>query len=141
MAVLGLDTAAVQIAGLMAGRPEIVAAYIFGSVATGRTRPNSDVDIAVLLDSPFAKQRPLAYRTDLIVEAGAALHTFEVDVLVLNDAPPALAHNVITKGKLVYERSRSARIAFQVRNLNEYLDLEPIHKARLHALKRRYVKE
>ncbi len=31
------------------GCDNIVAAYLFGSVATGRQRPGSDIDIAVLL--------------------------------------------------------------------------------------------
>ena len=76
----------------------------------------------------------------MIADAGAALETFDVDVVLLNEAPPALAYNVITEGKLVYERSRSARVAFQVRNLNLFLDLEPLHKIRLEYLKRRYLK-
>ena len=62
-----------------------------------------------------------------------------MDVVLLNQAPAALAHNVITKGKLVYERSRSARVAFQVRSLNLFLDLDPLHKVRLQYLKRRYL--
>ena len=108
----------------------MLAAYIFGSMATGRAHPDSDVDVAVLLDESFTKQLPLKYRADLIAEVGAALQTFNVDVVLLNEAMPALAHNVITKGKLFFEASRSARIAFQVRNLNVFLDLEPIHEAR-----------
>src|SRR5215831_12068573 len=129
MSVPDIHTAAERIAHLLASKPEILAAYIFGSVARGRARANSDIDVAVLLDAKFMKQRPLTYRTDLIIEAGSALETFDVDVVVLNEAAPALAHSVITKGKLVFERSRSARVAFQVQNLNQFLDLEPIHKA------------
>jgi len=140
MGVPDVQTAAETVARLAATKPEILAAYIFGSVATGRARPDSDIDIAVLLDSEFAKCRPLKYRPELISEAGAALNTFNVDVVLLNETSPALAHNVVTKGKLVYERSRSARVAFQVRNLNEYVDLEPIHKAHLQSVKRRYLK-
>lgn len=47
---------------------------------------------------------------------------------------------MITKGKLIYEASRSVRIAFQVRTLNSFLDLEPIHRIHLQYLKRRYLK-
>jgi predicted nucleotidyltransferase len=140
MSVLGLGRAAEQVAHLVSSRPEILAAYVFGSVATGRARPDSDVDIAVLLEPAFMKRMPLKYRANLIADAGAALNVFNVDVVLLNVAPAALAHNVITKGKLVYERSRSARVAFQVRNLNLALDLEPLHKIHLHYLKRRYLK-
>jgi len=140
MSVQSLE-AGEKIAGLMSSKPEILAAYIFGSVAAGRSRPNSDVDIAVLLDPKFFKRRPLKYRADLIADAGEALRRFDVDVLLLNEAPAALAYNVITKGRLVFERSRSARVAFQVRNLNLFVDLEPIHKTHLQYLKRRFLKE
>jgi predicted nucleotidyltransferase len=140
MSTLDRETVAEKLVRMMSSRPEILAAYVFGSVVTGRTRPDSDIDVAVLLDPTFIKQLPLKYRADLIADTGAALATFNVDVVLLNEAPPALAHNVITKGKLIYERSRSARIAFQVRNLNLFLDLEPIHKIHLQYMKRRYFK-
>ena len=71
----------------MSSRPEIFAAYIFGSAVTGRTRPNSDVDVAVLLDSSFIQLPLLKYQADLITDAGAALETFNVDVVLLNEAP------------------------------------------------------
>ena len=38
-------------------RPEIQAAYIFGSVAHGRTHPDSDIDIAVLLGRRIPDRR------------------------------------------------------------------------------------
>jgi predicted nucleotidyltransferase len=133
-----LQEATDRLTPLFAGRTEVLAAYIFGSLASGRTRPNSDIDVAVLLDQAAMKHAPLSYRADLIAEAGAELETFEVDVVILNNAPPALAHNVITKGKLIFERSRSARIAFQVRNLNRFLDLEPMHRIQVGYMKKRY---
>ena len=139
MSVQTLQTAAEKISVSMASRPEVLAAYIFGSTASGRARPDSDIDVAILLDSAFVERLPLKYRTDLIAEAGGALETFDVDVVLLNLAPAALVYNVITKGKLVYERSRSARVAFQIRSLNLFLDLEPLHRVRLHYLKQRYL--
>jgi predicted nucleotidyltransferase len=104
------DLQTAEIARLSVSKSEILAAYIFGSVAAGRARADSDIDVAVLLDPEFMKQLPLKYRQDLIIDAGAALETFDVDVVLLNETPPALAHNVITKGKLVYERSGSGKL-------------------------------
>lgn len=135
------QAAAEEIRRLMSSKTEVSAAYIFGSTVSGRARPDSDVDVAVLLESSFMKRLPLKYRADLTVDVGAALKTFHADVVILNDAPPALAHQVITKGRLVFERSRSDRVAFQVRSLNLFLDLEPIHRVRLHYMKRRYLKD
>jgi hypothetical protein len=39
---------------------------------------------------------------------------------------------------LVFERSRSARIGFQIRTLNVFLDTQPMRDQHLQALKKRY---
>ena len=48
MSVQALQTAADRVARLMASKPEVLAAYIFGSMVSGHARSDSDVDIAVL---------------------------------------------------------------------------------------------
>jgi hypothetical protein len=70
-----------------------------------------------------------------------ALERSDVEVVILNEAAPVLAQNVVSKGKLVFERSRSARIRFQMRTLNEFLDTQPIRDYHLEVLKRRYRKD
>lgn len=127
------------LARVFADRPEIVAAYVFGSVASGRTRPDSDIDIGVLVDPKAVPRDRLKYRLRLIRDLGGALERFDVDVVIMNDAPPALAQNIIARGKLVFERSRAARIAFQIRTMNLFLDTEPMRRLYLKALKRRYL--
>jgi hypothetical protein len=44
----------------------------------------------------------------------------------LNHAPVDLAIRVLRAGRLIVERNRSARIAFEVRTRNEAFDIEPI---------------
>ena len=61
---------------------EIQAAYVFGSAAKGRTRPGSDVDVAVLVDRRVRPARLLAYRLRLMAELGSALHRSDVDVVI-----------------------------------------------------------
>jgi predicted nucleotidyltransferase len=124
------------IARCFSKRREIAAAYIFGSVATGRTRPDSDVDIAVLLSQPLPASRALSYRLKLMAEVGAALHRADVDLVLLNDAPPLLAHRVLSKGRLVFERSRSARVRFQVLTAGRYADVVPMYETQIRYLKR-----
>jgi predicted nucleotidyltransferase len=120
----------------VSGKPEVLAAYVFGSVATGRTRRNSDVDIAVLLGDNIRPSGMFRYRLRLISELGSALHRPDVDVVILNVAPPLLAHRVLSKGKLVFERSASARIRFQVMTANRYADLVPAFETYIHYLKK-----
>jgi predicted nucleotidyltransferase len=119
-----------------AKRPEIQAAYVFGSVATGRVRADSDVDVAVLIDRRIRRSRTLSYRLKLMADLGSALHRSDVEVVILNDAPPLLAHRVLSRGVLAFERSRSARVRFQVKTAAQYLDLIPMFETHIRYLKK-----
>jgi Asp-tRNA(Asn)/Glu-tRNA(Gln) amidotransferase A subunit family amidase len=59
-----------------------------------------------------------------------------VQVVVLNDAPPLLAQRVLSLGTLVFERSRSARVRFQVQTAGRYDDLVPTMERYIGRLKR-----
>ena len=120
----------------MSKRREIQAAYIFGSVVSGRSRTNSDIDIAVLLNPKSLHLKSLDYRLKLASEMSSAIGRSDVDLIILNEAPPVLAHQVVSKGQLVFERSAAARVDFQVRTVNAYLDTEPMR-----ALYRSYLKK
>jgi hypothetical protein len=125
-----------RVARCVSRRRDVQAAYLFGSAATGRTRPDSDVDVAVLLTRAPAPDRALSYRLKLMSDLGAALGRSDVDVVILNDAPPLLAHRVLSKGRLVFERSATLRVRFQVRTAARYLDLVPMLETHIRYLKR-----
>ena len=132
----GFSSAKHAVARYASKRPEIQAAYIFGSVATGRARPASDVDIAVLVDRRVGPGRMLKYRLKLMADLGSALHRSDVEVVMLNEASPLLAHRVLSQGRLVFERSASARVRFQVRTASRYLDLIPMFETHIRYLKK-----
>lgn len=119
----------------VSGRREIQAAYVFGSVAAGRTRADSDVDIAVLVDRRVRPAHTWAFRVKLMGDLGSALHRSDVEVVILNEAPPLLAHRILSQGKLVFERSASARVEFQVRTASRYFDLIPMFETHIRYLK------
>ncbi len=106
---------------LLAPCEDVVAAYVFGSVAEGKQHAHSDVDVAVLFDDELdAGQR---FRRSL--EVGGALETAlrtSVDLVVLNGAPPLLAFRVIQNGVLAVENDRTQRCLFQMRAMNRYYD-------------------
>ena len=124
------------VARTLAARREIQAAYIFGSVATDRARDDSDVDVAVLLDRRVRAGRMLKYRLTLTADLGAALHRSDIDVVILNQASPLLAHRVLSRGSLVFERSASARVRFQTRTASLYFDLIPMFETQIQYLKK-----
>src|SRR3989475_3253695 len=117
-------------------KKEVLAAYIFGSTATGRTRKHSDIDFAGLLSDDVRPSLFLQYRLTLMADLGSVLHRPDVDVVILNQASPLLAHRVLSKGKLAYERSASARVRFQVLTANRYADMVPAYETYIKYLKK-----
>ncbi len=106
----------------------VVAAYLFGSHARGRAWAHSDVDVAVLLAGRPDDDHCFDMRLEVIGGLMDILQTNDVDVLILNQAPPALRYAVLRDGVLLFCRDRQALIEFRVRALNEYLDFKPILK-------------
>jgi len=99
----------------------IAYALLFGSTARGDTTPFSDVDVAIGLRSGV---RFGAHDIGgLISELEQAVKR-DVDVVILNEAPPGLAYRVFRDGRLLVEKDRSARVDRQVRAIIEYLDFE-----------------
>jgi predicted nucleotidyltransferase len=110
----------------LATQPDVLAAYLFGSHVTGKARPGSDVDLAVLLSQQDASQR-FERRLRLMGEVEDALARRPADVVLLNDAPPLLAHQALREGRLIFERDRAARVEFEVRAGKIYADLKPMY--------------
>ena len=92
---------------------EILFAFVFGSVARGDERPDSDLDLAVYVDDRLDARQ----RFELRLRLSAALDDLgRADVVVLNDAPPLLAHRALS-GRMVFARDRRAYVRFFVRTL------------------------
>ncbi len=100
-------------------------AYLFGSRATGRHRPSSDADIAIMPGCPL----------DLLAEAGLAdrlaqaLQVPAVDLVDLRRVPLRVRGRVIQEGKLLYSADEAGRVAFEVRTRGEYFDFLPTQRA------------
>lgn len=116
--------------------PGVVSAYLFGSVAEERAHRESDVDVGVLLDRSRYSRPADRFRER--VRLGSALigvlHRNEVDVVVLNDAPPLLGRRIVTKGRRVFCRNGEIDREYVRVVQSRAADLEPYLK-RMRALK------
>ncbi len=105
--------------------PEIVAAYLFGSHAEGRSHRESDVDVGVLLVRGMDAAARFDLRIQLSARLPGRLSARAVDVIVLNDAPPHLARRVVLDGIRVFCRDAEAEHAFRRDAQLRAADLEP----------------
>jgi hypothetical protein len=108
--------------------PQVIAAYLIGSRARGSSGPLSDVDVAVLHAPDLTPRERLDLRLSLAERAGSALSTSEVDVVLLNGAPPLIRHRALRDGLSLVDSDPARRIDFEVRTLNEYVDTEPLRR-------------
>lgn len=128
------DATIAALRGRLEREPCVIAAWLFGSVARGTPRPDSDVDVA-LLTGEAATRTIEDLRLDLAAELASAVGR-EVDLVVLDRAPADLVHRVLRDGALLLERDRSARIRFEVDARNRYFDMTPIWREYRAARKR-----
>lgn len=120
-----LQRLAERIASQLLPRAEILEAYLFGSQATGRAQPHSDIDIAVYVDERGLAPGGFGYAAELTAALMSGLGTNAVDVVVLNNAPPALYHRVLRDGRRVLSRDLRATTTREGYALSRYCDYVP----------------
>ncbi|MBU0653316.1 MAG: nucleotidyltransferase domain-containing protein [Proteobacteria bacterium] len=93
-------------------------AYLFGSRARGQAGPLSDTDIAVYLDRRINHGE---YRLKLMEKLAKFLKNDRLDLVVLNQAPPLLRHEIVKYGRILKEDALR-RIPFEAEVIRECLD-------------------
>jgi predicted nucleotidyltransferase len=109
---------------ILAHRP-VLLAYLYGSLARGQATPLSDVDIALVTEQPLPPLTRLDLELDVEVKL-SALGISQVDVRVINQAPPVVRGRVVTEGRLLYCRDEKRRVDFESQARTQYFDLQPL---------------
>lgn len=108
-------------------RRGLQAVYLFGSHAEGRAHRESDIDLAVLLDwdrYPDRSDRSDA-QLDLIGHFMDVLRQNEIDVVILNDAPPLFGRKIVYDGAKIWLGDEEADQGFVCDVQLRAADLEP----------------
>ena len=102
----------------------VVAVWLFGSVARGDDGDRSDVDVAVLYRrDPQRTFDALPLRLEGEIER---LLGRRAEVVCLNLAPVDLCARVLRDGVLLVDQDPALRIGFEVRTRNLWFDLQPV---------------
>jgi hypothetical protein len=118
-------------------REGVVAAMLIGSQARGEVGPLSDVDLAVWHEPGLGPSQRLSLQLSLMSAAGEALRTDEVDLVMLNQAPPLLRHRAIRDAVRLVERDPKRRVQFEAKALIDYLDTMPLRAEASRGLRNR----
>jgi predicted nucleotidyltransferase len=117
-----------RIMSVFAREPDVVAAYLFGSVCKDRATPFSDVDFAVLLRAGAATGLELFALLDRLACALAevlGLPDQAIDIVPLNSAGLVFQHFVVGCGRVVYDAHPKTRRLFEWRVVCRFLDYKP----------------
>ncbi|MBX3330159.1 MAG: nucleotidyltransferase domain-containing protein [Nitrospira sp.] len=98
--------------------PDLIALYRFGSQAKGISRPESDVDLAVLARHPI----PALRRFELAQELAAQLHR-DVDFLDLRSTSTVMRMQVISTGECLAAPDEAACQEFEMYTYSDYARL------------------
>jgi len=109
-------------------RSPVRLAYLFGSVATGRARGGSDVDVAVVLEPSLPAERYVELSLELARRLSAASGVGGIEVVVLNDAPLPLLGRAVRERIVLFSRDEPFRVRFEGKVLKEFFDFQ-IHAA------------
>jgi predicted nucleotidyltransferase len=116
-----------RLADLRAVAPRVELVVLFGSVARGRSRPDSDLDVAVRCDGPGDPDA-------LYLLLAPRLATSLLDLVDLRRASSLLAFQVARHGQVLYERDAGAFRSFQSLASRRYCDTDKLRRAQRRAI-------
>jgi hypothetical protein len=112
--------------------PQILAVYLFGSSAAGKTHSESDLDLAVLPESAeFHRQKT-------VILTALARHGFcDVDLVFIDVDDIVLRYEAVRQNKLIYCRPDFDSASFFSKTIRQYLDFLPYLEVQRKAYKKR----
>lgn len=112
--------------------------YLFGSRAKNIAGPMSDYDFAILLKDDIDPKNYFDLKLRFIDILCKNFKTDKIDVIILNECPLILAMNVIEHGKIIVEKDKNYRVAFENYTTKRYLDRLPYEKRHIEYMVKRY---
>lgn len=103
-------------------KKEVDLVYLFGSMAKNQLTSKSDIDLAVLFSDD--KMNLFSLRGKYMEELSSFLEK-KVDVVNLNASDAAFAYRVVSEGKLLYGKNKTAGFHLIIGLIRSYFDLKP----------------
>lgn len=118
------------LAAVLAKIPNLMALYVFGSQGLGTPRPDSDLDLSVLVPGYVDPTLLWSLSNDI-----ASLVNSDVDLLDLRAASTVMQYQVLSTGQTVWDIGLQVRL-FEVAVLSEKLALDEAREPLLRTIVR-----
>ena len=104
---------------------QVLAAYLFGSVAEERTHAHSDVDVAVLFNESVPRSERFDRRLSLVASLTDLLGTDDLNIVSLKEASLLLAFNALRNPVVLYKADEYEAAEFEIKTIGMYYDFRP----------------
>lgn len=104
-------------------KPEVSTVYLFGSVAKGKQRNNSDLDLAVFFTPGMDPFTRFEAKLQLAIELEDLLG-LKIDIVDLQVVEPFFCHQVMLEKVLVIDKDPQARVDFEVNARKQFFDMQ-----------------
>jgi len=121
-----------QLESLFKKYKDIEAVYLFGSAASGKMHPESDLDLAILSPESSLKRKKLEILT-VLADSGFC----HVDLVFIDEKDIVLAYEAVRQNRIVYQIKNFDRGGTYSRIVRKYLDFLPYLSVQRKAYKRR----
>jgi len=121
-----------DVVSYLESHPKVILAYLFGSFAKSRIRTDSDVDLSVYLSEPYSDED-----VSSIWGALEDLTRRDVDLIILNSAPPGIAWTSM-QGRNLVNKNERLRLKLMLEKSSEAEDFRELVMDLLRKRRRRW---
>lgn len=125
-----LEAVRVDVENILKKFPQVAGAYLFGS-SLGACRPDSDIDIGLVLEDIKFGERKKALLEAEIKDSFYSFNGHRYDILLLDSDNPIFSFRVIKEGRLIYVRNLDRITDVMEQVSRRYAESYPRYKAAL----------
>ncbi|HAS88154.1 MAG TPA: nucleotidyltransferase domain-containing protein [Desulfovibrio sp.] len=111
----------IKLVKLLSKQEDVAVCIVFGSTVSGSSRPDSDIDIAVLGPATLSVERRMELRLLISIETGR-----EVDLIDLMTCHGLLLQQILITGEALFVQDSILLAQTATRMLIEQADYEPL---------------
>lgn len=111
---------AAQIKTILCKEPRLKLAILYGSAATGKMRPDSDIDVALLFDHPLSTDKKMELLARLEHELGR-----DIDLVDLFNLNGTILRRILSKGLILVQTQPGVMEALVRKMIYNQTDMMP----------------